>query len=167
MNTNPRTSPLELTFRSKLRQDDVVETPACLYEELDAIFHFTFDPAPVAPTQDGLAIEWGESNFINPPFSAIEPWVRRGAESGKQCVFLLPLRSSSRYWRKWVWPYAQAMYFLTDAVQFKGFRNPLSIPIVIVVMHAPAASPPPVITSLGGIAVVTMRPDRSSDDDAM
>jgi len=139
---------------------DIVATPACLYADLDAHFHFTFDPAPLGPTFDGLVVEWGTSNFINPPFSDIEPWVRRGAESTKQCVFLLPLRASSRYWRRYVWPHADVIYFITGPVQFTGYAAPLPLPIVIVVMHATA--PLPVIASLGGIPVVTMRPDRGT-----
>jgi hypothetical protein len=50
------------------------ETPKYFYEELDKEFHFDFDPCPlnegdIAPDKDGLLIEWGQSNFINPPYS--------------------------------------------------------------------------------------------------
>ena len=48
-------------------------TPSDLYIELDKEFHFTFDPCPYPKPDyfDGLTCEWGESNYVNPPFGSI------------------------------------------------------------------------------------------------
>jgi hypothetical protein len=48
-------------------------TPPDLYARLDAEFNFTFDPCPYPlPTGfDGLTCEWGERNYVNPPFGSI------------------------------------------------------------------------------------------------
>jgi len=48
-------------------------TPPDLYARLDAEFHFDFDPCPypLPPGFDGLACEWGKSNYVNPPFGSI------------------------------------------------------------------------------------------------
>ena len=45
------------------------QTPKDVYSALDAEFHFDFDPCSTYPIMfDGLAVEWGRSHFINPPF---------------------------------------------------------------------------------------------------
>lgn len=48
-------------------------TPPDLYAQLDAEFHFDFDPCPFPrpPGFDGLKCEWGKSNYVNPPFGSI------------------------------------------------------------------------------------------------
>jgi|TARA_R110002020_G_scaffold455564_1_gene671747 hypothetical protein len=44
-------------------------TPPELYDELNAEFHFDFDPCPY-PYEgiDGTEIEWGKATYCNPPF---------------------------------------------------------------------------------------------------
>lgn len=51
-------------------------TPPALYAELDAEFHFDFDPCPYPrPIDfDGLKSPWGKSNFVNPPFGSYMEW---------------------------------------------------------------------------------------------
>lgn len=59
--------------------------PPDLYAKLDEEFRFTFDPCPWLgrPWQegdyDGLTAEWGERNFVNPPFGSI---VHQGKKKG-------------------------------------------------------------------------------------
>jgi hypothetical protein len=45
-------------------------TPPALYESLDEEFAFDFDPCPYPRPDDfnGLAVPWGRSNYVNPPF---------------------------------------------------------------------------------------------------
>ena len=44
-------------------------TPPELYKELDQEFHFDFDPCPYPFNGiDGTEIEWGQSNYVNPPY---------------------------------------------------------------------------------------------------
>jgi len=77
-------------------------TPPELYAELDAEFHFDFDPCPFPLPEgfDGLTCEWGQSSYVNPPFGSIihegkkkgpTAWVRKAiAESQKgKCVVLV------------------------------------------------------------------------------
>ena len=49
-------------------------TPEELYMRLDYEFHFDFDPCPYPRPEgfDGLKVEWGKSNYVNPPFGSIE-----------------------------------------------------------------------------------------------
>jgi hypothetical protein len=82
-------------------------SPPELYEPLDAEFHFDFDPCPHPRPDgfDGLEVEWGGTNWVNPPFTGmvkekgkrkIGPmaWARKAlAEraNGKLTVMILPI----------------------------------------------------------------------------
>jgi hypothetical protein len=84
-------------------------TPPDLYAALDAEFHFDFDPCPYPLPDgfDGLTCEWGQSNYVNPPFGSImhngrrkgaTAWVRKAIaeqRKGKRVVLVYPLH-------KWV-----------------------------------------------------------------
>lgn len=80
-------------------------TPPDLYENLDAEFHFDFDPCPHPLPEgfDGLTCDWGERNYVNPPFGSImhqgkkkgpTAWARKAlAENakGKLVVMVYPI----------------------------------------------------------------------------
>jgi len=59
-------------------------TPPDLYAQLDAEFHFDFDPCPHPKLEgfDGLTCEWGKSNYVNPPFGSIAPPSGKGRKLG-------------------------------------------------------------------------------------
>jgi len=58
------------------------KTPKALYQALDAEFGFDFDPCPSKPTFDGLTVDWGERNYVNPPYGrAIGNWIKKGMRS--------------------------------------------------------------------------------------
>lgn len=51
--------------------DDNWATPSSIYDPLNVEFNFDFDPCPynvnpITPETDGLLIEWGNVNFVNP-----------------------------------------------------------------------------------------------------
>jgi hypothetical protein len=80
-------------------------TPPELYESLNAEFGFTFDPAPYPLPEgfDGLTCEWGDSNYVNPPFGSIvhqgkkkgpTAWARKAlaeAKKGRRTVLVYPI----------------------------------------------------------------------------
>jgi len=71
-------------------------TPPDLMEKLDQEFHFDFDPCPYPIPEgfDGLTVEWGKSNYVNPPFNGPTKWVRKALEEykkGKKIVFVFPI----------------------------------------------------------------------------
>lgn len=139
--------------------NDTIATPVELYNDLDQHFHFDFDPCPLNPDPefDGLQCEWGERNFINPPFSNVEAWIRKAVSTGKLCVMLFPARTMNEYWRELVWPHADRIYFFQRRITFVGFARPFPAPIAIVVFHAPASLRPlPVYEQLGGVPVATV-----------
>lgn len=79
-------------------------TPPDLYEKFDNEFNFTFDPCPFPKPENwcGLRGDWGDSNWVNPPFGSIivdgkkrgpTAWVRKAIEEhkkGKDVVLVYP-----------------------------------------------------------------------------
>lgn len=123
-------------------KNDNVLTPDWIYESLHSEFDFNNDPCPpgyekgISP--DGLETEWGERNFVNPPFSQIKKWIMKAIKErnkGKLSVLLLTARINSQYWWNYVWPEASEIRFLQGEVKFKGYDSFLPIPISIVVFH--------------------------------
>jgi site-specific DNA-methyltransferase (adenine-specific) len=103
-------------------------TPENLYEKLNNEFHFDFDPCPLHSDFDGLSIEWGWVNFVNPPYtrSIKEAFVKRGVEmqkKGKTSVFLLPVSTSTELFHKVILPNATEIRFLYKRVKFVGYNT--------------------------------------------
>lgn len=79
-------------------------TPPEMMKELNEEFNFDFDacPYPKPESFDGLACEWGEVTYVNPPFGSIiqngkkkgpTAWVRKAIEEhkkGKTIVLVFP-----------------------------------------------------------------------------
>lgn len=107
--------------------NDKWRTPFDLLKGLESEFMFDFDPCPSDPTFNGLEVEWGESNFVNPPYStklqnafvkkAIIEW-----NKGKTVVLLLPVRTGSIRWQELILPYATEIRFL-KRLKFQGAKN--------------------------------------------
>ena len=80
-------------------------TPPQLYRQLNDEFAFTFDPCPYPKPDnfDGLDAEWGDSNYVNPPFGVVmhngkkkgaTAWARKCIEEskkGKKVVMVYPI----------------------------------------------------------------------------
>ena len=72
-------------------------SPPELYEPLDAEFKFDFDPCPNPRPEgfDGLQVEWGHRNWVNPPFTGgVMAWCKKALEQqakGKLSVLILPI----------------------------------------------------------------------------
>ena len=71
-------------------------TPPDLLAELQEEFVFDFDPCPYPRPEgfDGTEVEWGQSNYVNPPFKGPTKWVRKAIaehEKGKRVVFVFPI----------------------------------------------------------------------------
>ena len=80
-------------------------TPPELMKQLDDEFHFDFDSCPYPRHEefDGLSCEWGQSNYVNPPFGSIfyngkkvgpTAWARKAIEEnkkGKRVVMVYPI----------------------------------------------------------------------------
>lgn len=72
-------------------------TPPAMMAALDAEFVFDFDPCPHPRPHDfdGLIADWGQSNWVNPPFTGgVMAWVKKAfveRSKGKLVVLILPI----------------------------------------------------------------------------
>jgi len=110
-----------------LKHRDDWATPDYIYDELNKEFNFDFDPCPLNPKFDGLEIEWGKSNFINPPYSRKlkEQFIRKAFEEskkGKTCVMLLPVSTSTIIFHEIIYPNTK-LRFLKGRVKFIGINT--------------------------------------------
>ena len=110
---------------------DCWATPPKFYEELNKEFNFDFDPCPLnwdGFEVDGLEIEWGYNNFINPPYSqkGKEAFIKKALEQSKKhklCVMLLPVSTSTRVFHDLIKPNAKEIRFLRGRIPFIGINT--------------------------------------------
>ena len=114
------------------------QTPKSVYDTLNKEFHFDFDPCPVNPTFDGLSVEWGKRNFVNPPYGReIPKWARKGYEEalkGKVVVFLVPSRTDITYWHDYFMK-ADEIRFIKGRLKFGDSKNSAPFPSALVIFR--------------------------------
>ena len=96
-----------MSFHSKsLKPNDFVKTPDWITTYLANHYGPFFDPCPVNPTFDGLAIEWGRADpdalftYWNPPYSTKDVWVQKAIRESKRggpSIGLLPVDLSATW----------------------------------------------------------------------
>jgi len=113
-------------------------TPKAVYQVLDAEFGFDFDPCPANPDFDGLSCEWGNCNFVNPPYGReISKWVKKGIEEhekGKTVVFLVASRTDTKWWHE-LMRRASEIRFIKGRLKFDDSGNPAPFPSAIVILR--------------------------------
>jgi hypothetical protein len=93
-----------MTKNSKAETSKFWCIPPDIYGPLNQEFNFDFDPCPYPFVEDGIDIEWGNVNWVNPPFRAADAinnhgptaFVRKAIEEqkkGKTTVLILPVLS--------------------------------------------------------------------------
>tara|TARA_R110000824_G_scaffold920_1_gene5392 strand:+ start:42 stop:458 length:417 start_codon:yes stop_codon:yes gene_type:complete len=114
-----------------LNHVDDWDTPDYIYNELNNEFNFDFDPCPLQHNLedwDGLEIEWGNCNFINPPYSRKlkESFVKKSIEEskkGKICVLLLPVSTSTILFYEYILPNKKEIRFIKKRIKFIGVNT--------------------------------------------
>ena len=116
-----------------LVNSDNWETHKDLYDELNQEFNFDFDPCPICfdeitKEKDGLLIEWGDRNFINPPYSRKlkDKFIKKAIEQSKKeklCVCLLPVSTSTILFHDYIKPNADDIRFIRGRVKFIGINT--------------------------------------------
>lgn len=114
-----------------LEHKDDWKTPTKIFEQLNNEFNFDFDPCPYKHdvTQwDGLQVEWGDSNFVNPPYSRKlkEAFVEKAVIEklkGKTSVLLLPVSTSTALFHDVIKPNASEIRFVRGRIRFEGVNT--------------------------------------------
>ena len=114
-----------------LNNSDNWATPKDFYDTLNKEFNFDFDPCPYNEgdiINDGLKIDWGKSNFVNPPYSQKlkEQFIIKGIEEmkkGNVSVFLIPVSTSTKLFHDYIKPNANEIRFLKGRVKFGKINN--------------------------------------------
>ena len=101
---NKSNTPLEIK--------DLWQTPISIFNNLNNEFNFTGDVASdfnnalcsnfYTEKDNSLSQQWFSSNFCNPPYSDIKPWVAKAKEQhklGKTIVMLIPSDTSVKWFK--------------------------------------------------------------------
>ena len=120
------------------RDSDNYATPIKFYNKLNQEFKFDYDPCPFKSEFNGLETEWNGNIYINPPYSGIEPFIKKGIEelkkgNAKKCVYLIPIRSDTKYWHDLVMKYAKEIRFVKGRLNFNESKSPAPFPCVLVI----------------------------------
>ena len=114
-----------------LNHVDDWRTPDYIYNELNKEFNFDFDPCPLQHNLEdwnGLEVEWGSCNFVNPPYSRKlkEAFVKKAIEEskkGKICVLLLPVSTSTVLFHDYILPNKKEIRFIKKRIKFIGVNT--------------------------------------------
>lgn len=127
------------TVNHKTKDD--YQTPSKIYDKLNSEFHFDHDPCPPVNdrglrTKDGLG-DWGLRNYVNPPFSEKDKWVKKAVEQqkkGKLTVMLLPVDTSTSLFHDWILPNAEIRW-VRGRLRFEPQNTPVKFGTMICVFH--------------------------------
>ena len=87
--------------------------------------------------EDALSREWNENFWMNPPFGRnLKKWVQKAYEETKKGVtgvMLLPVRSNTLWWHKYIIDTKAEVRFLKGEIKFSKQKRGLWLPFAIVV----------------------------------
>ena len=97
-------------------------TPKELYDKWDEEFNFDFDPCPLNSNFNGLNMEWGQSNYVNPPYNRFDKpkFIQKAYDEwskGKKVVMLLPVSTSTKQFHEIILPNAE-IRFIRGRIKF-------------------------------------------------
>lgn len=117
---------------------DDYRTPESIYKKLDEEFKFNYDPCPYQSNdKSSLLKEWGSRSFVNPPYSNIFNFLQKGYieyTKGKLIVFLIPSRTDTIYWHKFVMK-ATNIRFIKERLRFNNSKNTAPFPSCVVIFN--------------------------------
>lgn len=135
-------------------------TPQDFFDALNAEFHFDLDVCAVPENakcknfyyhgkHDGLTAPWHEHGTVawgNFPYGrGIGKWVQKAYEEsqkGLTVVALLPARTDTKYWHRWIWDCEKhaprtgvEVRFVPGRLKFGGSANAAPFPSAVVVFR--------------------------------
>lgn len=131
---------------------DMWSTPQKLFNELNEEFNFSIDLAAtrgnnkcekfITDVEDSLSVDWHVLNgwlWLNPPYSNIKDWVKKGAEEnlrGAKIVLLIPARTDTKYFHQYIYHNVNAeIRFIKGRLKFSDSKNSAPFPSMVVVFR--------------------------------
>jgi phage N-6-adenine-methyltransferase len=130
-------------------ETDLWATPQDFFNQLDKEFHFTLDPCATKDNAkckcyftkevDGLKQDWsGEVVFCNPPYGReIGKWVEKCCEEGNRqhtkVVALLPARTDTKWFHKYIYHNAKEIRFVKGRLKFGNATDSAPFPSMVVI----------------------------------
>ena len=112
-------------------------SPDDMFMALDREFGFTLDPCPLHATLDAFSFQWNGIVYVNPPYGrGIGAWIERGikfAAQGSTVVFLLPVRTDTRWFHELVLPAKPEIRFIRGRLHFGGAKNAAPFPSMLLI----------------------------------
>lgn len=113
-----------------------VRTPKYLLQELREEFGEMDDPCPIGG-EDGLARDWGDPVYVNPPYGReTVSWVQKATEEqakGKTIIMLLPARTDVAWFHDLILPKATEIRFIRGRIRFDGYNTSAPFPSMLVI----------------------------------
>jgi site-specific DNA-methyltransferase (adenine-specific) len=129
--------------------NDVWATPQEFFDALDREFCFTLDACALpenakckryfTPQTGGLVQDWQEHTVLcNPPYGRkITAWVekcyRESCKPGTKVVLLIPARTDTSYFHRFIYKIAKEIRFVKGRLKFGNSRNSAPFPSMVVV----------------------------------
>ena len=122
------------------------ETPHELFDKLNREFNFTVDVASseennkcnryYTEKENGLKQNWdNEIVWCNPPYGRkIGDWVKKASESNTTVVMLLPARTDTKWFHKYIYNKAE-IRFIKGRLKFGNSVNSAPFPSMIVIFR--------------------------------
>ena len=131
-------------FKSKSEE---YETPKEIFEPLKREFNLVLDvcasesntkmPLYFSKEQDALTKDWDNNFWMNPPFSRnLKKWVQKAYEESQKGVIgvsILPVRSNTNWWHKYIIEVKAEVRFLKGEIKFSNQKRGLWLPFAIVI----------------------------------
>ena len=143
---------MDVRFFKKLKRsrDQYAKTPTALLEKLETRWgRFDFDPCPADPQFNGLEVEWGNNNYVNPPFNNLRAWLTKALaewEKGKQIILIMPIRLHTKYFLDLIFPKIEEgkiwMYIIRGALKFQEYKWGAPFGMMYLVFPGPGTMKP-------------------------
>lgn len=124
-------------------QTDLWATPQDFFDALNEEFNFTLDVCALpenakceryyTPEDDGLVQPWTGTVWCNPPYGkGVEKWIAKAAESNTLVVMLLPVRTDTRWFHKYINGKAE-IRFVKGRLKFGDAKNSAPFASMVVI----------------------------------
>ena len=127
------------------------ETPEYIFSPLKVEFDIKIDVAAslqnckceyfITKEENALEVEWEQNFWLNPPWSRdLKKWVAKAYQQVNKNniigVLLLPVRTNTHWWHKYIIDPKQEVRFLKGETKFVGMKRGLWLPVAIIIMRA-------------------------------